>query len=218
MQRPAHFWAGSCMSKINIIWFLSENWVIGLTVVGKDWSGALRRHQSRAAQRSSPPSAWSSRPFRYLWQQQVCFVVICLAFAFRFMICKEIIRDKLHPLPQLFRGFHMEIYCFPDPSDPHQVMLAFQFSPSFQEVLITSYGATENELQAVFIRMHDWERLLLARRTISQLELLGKRGTFSVFLSLSRLYSWEGSWQSSRPYLRWEGQGNCQAFVSFNSV
>ena len=50
-------------------------------------------------------------------------------------------------------------------------------------MLITSYGATENELQAIFIKMHDWERLKLVRRTIEQLEILGKRGTFLHFLS-----------------------------------
>lgn len=54
----------------------------------------------------------------------------------------------------------------------------------FQEVLITSFGATENELQAIFIKMHDWERLLLARRTLAQMELLGKKGTYSDFLPL----------------------------------
>ena len=47
-------------------------------------------------------------------------------------------------------------------------------------MLITSFEATENELQAVFIKMHDWERLLLARRTLLQLELLGKRGILSL--------------------------------------
>ena len=83
-------------------------------------------------------------------------------------------------MPELFVDFHMEIYCFPEPDDPQQVSF-FRFNLLFQEVLITSFGATENELQAVFIRMHDWERLLLARRTIAQMELLGKKGTFSFF-------------------------------------
>jgi len=40
----------------------------------------------------------------------------------RLTICKEIIRDKLHPHPELFREFDMEVFCFPDPSDPEQVM------------------------------------------------------------------------------------------------
>jgi len=43
-------------------------------------------------------------------------------------------------------------------------------------VLITSYGASENELQAVFIKMHDWERLKLTRQTLLALEALGKKG------------------------------------------
>jgi hypothetical protein len=40
-----------------------------------------------------------------------------------------------------------------------------------------SYGATENELQAIFIKMVDCDRLKLARSTLNALELLGKRGT-----------------------------------------
>jgi len=33
--------------------------------------------------------------------------------------------------------------------------------------------------------MHDWERLLLTRRTLHQLEHLGKKGMLFIFLSLS---------------------------------
>jgi hypothetical protein len=60
-------------------------------------------------------------------------------------------------------------------------------------VLITSYGATENELQAIFIKMHDWERLKLVRRTIEQLEILGKRGTsfLHYLISLGKLLETE---------------------------
>jgi len=46
-----------------------------------------------------------------------------------------------------------------------------------QAYLIMSFGATENELQAVFIKMLDWQRLTLARRQIAHMELLGKKGT-----------------------------------------
>ena len=42
--------------------------------------------------------------------------------------------------------------------------------------MITGYGATENELQAVFIKMHDWQRLKLTRQTLHNLELLSKKG------------------------------------------
>ena len=48
-------------------------------------------------------------------------------------------------------------------------------------MLITSYGATENEMQAVFIKMHDWERLKLVRRTLDALETIGKKGIFFIF-------------------------------------
>lgn len=52
----------------------------------------------------------------------------------------------------------------------------------WKEYLITSYGAVANELQAVFIKMLDWQRLMLARRQIGHLEIQGKKGTiFSFF-------------------------------------
>ena len=43
--------------------------------------------------------------------------------------------------------------------------------------MIASYGATANELQAVFIKMHDFERLTQLRRTASNLKALGFKGT-----------------------------------------
>ena len=46
------------------------------------------------------------------------------SFLFRLTICREIIQENSHPLPALFRGFDMEVYCFPDPADAKQVMFA----------------------------------------------------------------------------------------------
>ena len=40
------------------------------------------------------------------------------------MICREIITAREHQNPQLFRTFHMEVYCFPDPEDPQQVHIS----------------------------------------------------------------------------------------------
>jgi hypothetical protein len=51
-------------------------------------------------------------------------------------------------------------------------------------MLITSIGSSENELQAVFIKMHDWERLVIARKTIDNLTELGKKGLLLDCLTL----------------------------------
>ena len=86
----------------------------------------------------------------------------------RLTICRRGDQGGFIPFLACF-GALMEVFCFPDPEDPdpQQVRLPIDCSISF-----TSYGATENELQAIYIKMHDWERLLLVRRTIEQLELL----------------------------------------------
>ena len=39
-------------------------------------------------------------------------------------------------------------------------------------------------MQAVYIKMNDWERLKLVKRTLQQLEALGRKGTVFIFLSL----------------------------------
>ena len=40
------------------------------------------------------------------------------------MICREIITAREHQNPLMFRTFHMEVYCFPDPEDPQQVHIS----------------------------------------------------------------------------------------------
>ena len=42
--------------------------------------------------------------------------------SFRLVLCKQIIANKLHPNPELFKKFYMSVYCFPKPKDASQVM------------------------------------------------------------------------------------------------
>jgi hypothetical protein len=48
--------------------------------------------------------------------------------------------------------------------------------------MINSIGSTENELNQVYIRMLDYERLGVARQTVQALDKLGKKGCFSAKL------------------------------------
>src|SRR6185437_14865665 len=72
---------------------------------------------------------------------------ICVFFtSFRRVICQEIIKGKEHPVLHLFRDFHMELYCYPNPEDPAQVVL--WVTSVFLRRSSSSFGTSENELQA----------------------------------------------------------------------
>src|SRR6185437_222208 len=49
-------------------------------------------------------------------------IYLCFT-SFRRVICLEILQRKEHPVLHLFREFQMEVYCYPNPEDPAQVML-----------------------------------------------------------------------------------------------
>jgi len=54
-------------------------------------------------------------------------------------------------------------------------------------MLIKSFGANENERQALFIKMHDWERLKLTRQTLAGFERLNLNIKGSVSVSVTCL-------------------------------
>ena len=46
---------------------------------------------------------------------------ISFLYCCRRMICREIIQKNEHAHPDLFRQFHMEVFCFPNPKESEQV-------------------------------------------------------------------------------------------------
>ena len=64
--------------------------------------------------------------------------------------------------------------------------------------------------------MHDWERLILARKTLASMETLDKKGTVSYFLFRFRKEHGARDRESSWSHLRRENQRDRQALVLFS--
>ena len=98
------------------------------------------------------------------------FVFHSLYVSSRREICLEILKNKEHPNPALFREFYMGVYCFPNPHEPTQALA------------IKSIGSAENELAAIFIQMADHEKLSTCREAIRKALQMGLKGNFLTFL------------------------------------
>jgi hypothetical protein len=53
-----------------------------------------------------------------------------------------------------YRDFWMQLFCFPNPEDPNQ------------RLAIRSIGSVENEMQAVYMKMSDVDKLITCRRNV----------------------------------------------------
>ena len=78
-----------------------------------------------------------------------CFFIDIL---FR-IICLELMEEDKEN-EKRYREFWMQLYCFPDPDDPQQRMA------------IRSIWSVENEMQAMYTRISDVDKLITCRRNV----------------------------------------------------
>ena len=96
-----------------------------------------------------------------VWQQQVDFGFVDILF--RRLICLELMEeDKEHA--ERYRWFWMQLFCFPNPKDANQ------------RLAIRSIGSVENEMQALFIKVSDLDKLITCRRNVQDAKKMGIKG------------------------------------------
>ena len=86
-----------------------------------------------------------------------------LDILFRRLICLELMQeDKEHE--QRYRSFWMQLFCFPNPKD------------AYQRLAIRSIGSVENEMQAIFMKMSDMDKLITCRRNVQDAKKMNITG------------------------------------------
>ena len=95
------------------------------------------------------------------------FLICC-----RRLICLELIKEQHPDSEGRLRKFWMDVYCFPEPSNPAQ------------RLLIRQIGSQEDEMQAMFIKMSDADKLVTCKRNVLDLstKFKGSLLTFLTFL------------------------------------